>query len=220
MKKYSNYLARLPRLIKTGAVLGTAVFAVSTVQAQSTGQYSSPPPSASSEPSANVSHRGKEFLKEAAQANQAEIAMANVAENKSQNPQVKELAGMILRDHQQNYSQVQSLAQTHGVTVDTAPDWMNKREVEHLQKANDADFDKEFTKVMLKDHVKTIKRFDKAAADIEDQDIKQYAQNTLPALRHHLKKSEEAARSAGLEESTISSILKDLPDEDRAVTSR
>ena len=38
--------------------------------------------------------------------------------------------------------------------------------------------------------------------------------------RHHLQKSEEAARSAGLDEATITSILKDLPSEDRTVTTR
>jgi putative membrane protein len=220
MKINSNYLARVPRVIKTGALLGTTIFAVSTMQAQATGQDQTPPPSASTQTSANISHKAKEFLKDAAQANQTEIAMANVAESKSQNPQVKELAHMVLTDHQQNYALVASLAQAHGVTVDTAPDFMNRREVDRLQKVNEGDFDKDFTKCMLKDHVKAIKRFDKAVADVEDQDVKQYAQNTLPALRHHLKKSEEAARAVGLDESIISSIMKELPGEDRAVTSR
>jgi len=220
MKIYRNYLTRVPRVIKTGALLGTTIFAVSTIHAQSTGQDQNPPPSASTQTSANISHKAKEFLKDAAQANQTEIAMANVGESKAQNPQVKELAHMMLTDHQQNYALVQSLAQAHGVTVDTAPDFMNRREVDRLQKVNEGDFDKDFTKCMLKDHVKAIKRFDKAIAEVEDQDVKQYAQNTLPALRHHLQKSGEAARTAGLDESIISSILKDLPGENRAVTSR
>jgi putative membrane protein len=220
MKMYRNYLARVPRVIKTGAMVGTTIFAVSTMQAQSTGQDQNPPPSASTQTSADITHKGKEFLKEAAKANQKEIAMANVGESKAQNPQVKELAHMMLTDHQQNYTLVQSLAQSHGVTIDTAPDFMNRREVDRLQKVNEGEFDKDFTKCMLKDHVKAIKRFDKAVTDVEDPDVKQYAQNTLPALRHHLQKSQEAARAAGLDESIITSILKDLPGEDRAVTSR
>lgn len=146
--------------------------------------------------------------------------MANVAEGKSQNTQVKDLARMLRSDHEQNYAQLQSTAQAHGITLDASLDMLNQHEVNRLQKANDAEFDKEYTKVMLKDHVKCIMRFDKAASDIEEQDVKQYAQNTLPALRRHLRKSEEAARSAGVDDSTISSILKELPAEDRAVTSR
>ena len=209
-KNTSNYWTRLPGVLITSAALGAAMFVAPALQAQSTA-----PPTAST-----TSHRAKEFLKEAAQANQTEIAMANVAESKTQNPQVKELAHMMRTDHEANYAQVQTLAQAHGVTLDPSLDMLNQHEVNRLQKAHDADFDKDYTKMMLKDHVKCIKRFDKAAADIEEQDVKQYAESTLPALRHHLQKSEEAARSAGLDEATISSIVKELPGEDRPVTVR
>ena len=210
MKTNINYQTRLSRVFITGAALGAAIFAASALQAQNT----TPPPES------NISHRAKEFLKEAAQANQTEIAMANAAEGKTQNAQVKELAHMMRTDHEQNYAQVQTLAQAHGITLDASLDMLNQHEVNRLQKVHDADFDKDYTKVMLKDHVKCIKRFEKAGADIEEQDVKQYALNTLPALRHHLQKSEEAARSAGLDEATIVSILKDLPSEDRPVSSR
>jgi putative membrane protein len=217
MKKHTNHQTCLSHVVKTGAVLGVVIFAASALPTQA--QNATTPPE-STQPSSNISHRGKEFLKEAAQANQTEIAMANVAEDKSQNTQVKDLARMMRADHEQNYSQLQAIAQAHGVTLDPKLDMLNRYEVDRLKKANEADFDKDYTKVMLKDHVKCIKRFEKAASDIEEQDVKQYAQNTLPTLRHHLQRSEEAARAVGLDESTISSILKDLPSEDRAVTTR
>jgi putative membrane protein len=218
-KKYIKFLACLPRAGKTGAVIGAALFAAAAVQAQSAGQNPTPPPSASVAPASPISHRAKEFLKNASQADETEIAMANVAEGKSPNTQVKDLARMMRTDHEQNYAQLQTLAQAHAVTIDSGPDRLNQHEINRLQKANDADFDKEYTKIMLKDHVKCMLRFE-AASDLEEQDVRQYAQNTLPVLRHHLKKSEEAARSAGVDESTIDSILKDLPNGDRAVTSR
>jgi putative membrane protein len=220
MKKYRTSQMRLTRVVKVGAALGAAIFTAAALQAQSAGQNTAPPPPASTEPSANISHRAKEFLKAAGQANQMEIAMANVAENKSQNTQVKDLARMMRSDHEQNYGLLQTVAQNHGLTLDPKLDFLNQHEVNRLQKANDADFDKEYTKVMLKDHVKCINRFEKAASDMEEQDVKQYAQNTLPALRHHLQKSEEVARAVGVDEATITSIMQDLPTEDRPVTTR
>jgi len=215
MKIYQNYKTRLSRILMTGAVVGAAILAVPTIKAQN----AAPPPD-SSQPSSKISHRAKEFLKESGQANQTELAMANVALGKSQNSQVKDLANMMLTDHQKNFAQVQSLAQTYGITLDTGLDMLNQHAVNRLQKANDANFDREYTTVMLKDHVKCIKRFEKAASDMEEQNVKQYAQDTLPALRHHLQKSQEAARNAGVEDSTISSILKDLPSEDRPVAAQ
>jgi hypothetical protein len=41
--------------------------------------------------------------------------------------------------------------------------------------------------------------------------VKQYAQETLPTLQSHLQHAESAAKAAGVDQSTISSITKDMP---------
>ena len=46
---------------------------------------------------------------------------------------------------------------------------------------------------------------------MEDTDVKQYAQETLPHLQTHLTHAESAAKSAGVDQSTIASITKDVP---------
>jgi putative membrane protein len=220
MNTYRKSTTRLARAVKTGTVLGAAIFATTALQAQYSGQNSVPPLTAPASSSANISHRAKEFLEDAAQADQMEIALADVAEERSQNTGVKALAQMLRSDHQQNFTQLQSLAQALGVSVDDSLSWYNQRIVNHMQKAGTAEFDKDYTKAMVKDHVTCIKNFDKAVADFKEPDVRRYAQNTLPTLRNHLRGSEEAARSVGLDEATISSILKGLPPEEtvRGVT--
>ncbi len=216
--KYST--PRLIRALRIGTALGAAVLTVSALQAEPSGQSLNSPPAVSAEPSVNISHRAKEFLEDAAQANQMEIALADVAAEKSQNTSVKGLAQTLRADHEQNLGQLQSLAKVYGVTLDDSVSWFNQRIVNHMQKAKDADFDKEYTKMMVKDHVACIKNFDKAVADIKEPDVRRYADNTLPTLRMHLRHSEEVARSVGLDEATIASILKGLPTEEteRGVT--
>jgi putative membrane protein len=218
MKLQNNPMAHLSRVLATGTAVGATILAASIVRAQPAAQNVNPP--ATSVTESSTSHRAKEFLKDAGQANQKEIALADVAESKSQNSTVKELAHMIRADHQQNYAQVQALAQAHGVTLEASPDWMNQREIDHMQKVKEADFDQDYTKMMIKGHVKTIKMFEKADAEIQEPDIKQYAENTLPKLREHLRHSEDAARAVGVDQSTISSLLNDLPSEDRGVSIR
>lgn len=205
MKTITYSMTRLRRALTIGTAFSAALFAASALQAQTT---------------TDISHSAKEFLQEASQANQTEIAMANLAETRSQNPTVKDLAQMMSSDHQQNYAQVQSLALNHSVALEAALSASNERAVDRLRKASDADFDKDYVTVMLKDHVKCIKRFDKAVADIQEPSIREYAQNTLPALRKHLRHSEDAARAVGVDDSTINSILKGLPSEEaqRGVT--
>jgi putative membrane protein len=212
MKTCKESMTRLRRVVKLGTALSAAIFAASALQAQYTGPAAPLPPLGAND--IGVSHAAREFMQDAAQANLTEIAMANIAVTRAQNTAAKELAQMMRSDHQQNYDLLQVMAQNHLVSLDSKPDLMNQRAIHHLEKASDADFDKDYTKVMLKDHVKCITRFDKALADVEEPYLRQYAQNTLPALRKHLRHAEDAARSVGVDEGTISSILKGLPSDE------
>jgi len=137
--------------------------------------------------------------------------MAQLAEQKSQNPEVKNLAQMIQRDHQQAQDKLQTLAQAHGITLDQNLSSSHRRAQEKLAKLNGADFDQQYTKDMMEGHVAAIKKFQKASQQIEDADVKQYAQNCLPTLETHLNHSEVAARASGVDQATITSITKSLP---------
>jgi len=158
-----------------------------------------------------LSSKGSSFVKEASEGNQSEIALAQLAQQKAQNPEVKNLAQMIQQDHQQAQEKLQTIAQAHGMTLDTTPTWSQRRSQAKLEKLNGAEFDQQYTKDMLEDHVTDIKKFQKASQNIEDTDVKQYASECLPTLQKHLQHSETAAKSAGVDESTISSITKKMP---------
>lgn len=197
MKQMTNVLSR-------GGIVLTVVLTALALRTQA---QQAPMPTQTPE---TATHRAKEFIEKASQGNAAEIALANVAENRAQNPQVKQLADMLRTDHQQANQQLETVAASHGVTMDTSLDFMNKHEVNRLEKADAADFDKEYTTLMLKDHVKDIKEYQDAISKMDEADVKQYAQTVLPKLREHLEKSEQAARAAGVEDSTISSIVKEV----------
>ena len=151
----------------------------------------------------------KSFLKEAYAGNAAEVKLAEVAETKSDNAQVKQFASTLKQDHQQANEKLQPIAQAHGVTVSDTLDPKDQKAVDRLQKLSGSDFDKEYTKAMLKDHKKDIGEYEKAAAQIKEADVKQYAQDTLPTLQEHLKDGQQAAQAAGVDPATISSILKE-----------
>jgi putative membrane protein len=212
MKTRNDSITRIMRVLRLGSALIVMVLAASAVEAQ----YTGPTPQQTPVPGnpAAISHAAREFLQFAAQANQAEIIMANVAETRSENSTVRELARMMLTDHHDNYNLLQVTAQNHWVVLDSKLDWMNKRAVNHLDQVNAADFDRAYTAVVMKDHVKCIAKFDKAVTEMEEPSIREYAQNTLPILRKHLRHAEDAARSVGVDEATISSILRGLPGEE------
>lgn len=160
----------------------------------------------------SISSKGADFIKEAAAGNQAEIATAQMAQEKSQSPEVKNLAQMIQQDHQQAEEKLQGIAQSHGVTLPQSGTWTERREASKLNKLSGADFDQQYAKDMVEDHVKDIKKFQKASQNIQDTDVKDYAQTCLATLEKHLTHAEAAAKSVGVDDATISSMTKDLPE--------
>jgi len=161
--------------------------------------------------SSKLSSKGASFVKEASAGNQSEIALAQLAQTKAQNPEIKNLAEMIQKDHQKAQEKLQTIATTHGITLDNNPTWTQKRAQSKLEKLTGAEFDQQYAKDMLEDHSTDIKKFEKASQNIEDTDVKQYATELLPDLQKHLQHAASAAKSAGVDESTITSYTKNMP---------
>ncbi len=159
----------------------------------------------------SLSSKASSFIKAASEGNQGEIAMAQLAQQKSQNSDIKNLAQMIQSDHQQAQDKLQAVAQAHGVNLDQGLTWSQKRAQSKLEKLNGADFDQQYAKDMLEDHVTDLNKFQKASEDIQESDVKQYAVDTLPTLQEHLHHAEKAARAVGVDDSTISSITRKAP---------
>ena len=159
----------------------------------------------------SLSHAASSFIKEASEGNQGEIALAQLAQQKSQNPEIKQLAELIQNDHQQSQEKLQSLAATHNVTLDQGLTYSQKRAQSKLEKLSGADFDQQYAKDMLEDHVTDLKKFQKASEKLEEADVKQFAQDNIPKLQQHLQKAETAAKAVGVDPATISSITSKAP---------
>src|SRR5215469_12408886 len=159
----------------------------------------------------SLSRKAESFIKEASAGNQGEIALAQLAQQKSQSPEIKSLAEMIQNDHQQSQEKLQTIAQAHGVTLDQGLTWSQKREQGKLEKLSGADFDQQYAKAMLEDHVNDLNKFQKAAEKLQEPDLKQFAQDNIAAMQKHLQHAEMAAKAVGVDQATISSITSKAP---------
>jgi putative membrane protein len=168
--------------------------------------------SADKSASSSTSSKASSFIKEAAQGNQSEIALAQLAQQKAQNAEIKQLAQMLQNDHQQAQQKLQAIAQAHNVTLDETPGWSQKRAQSKLEKLSGTEFDQQYAKDMLEDHVNDLKMYQKAADSIQETDVKEFAQNTISTLRTHLQHAETAAKAAGVDQATITSITKKAPE--------
>ena len=131
------------------------------------------------------SQKQDKFWTEAAQGGMTEVALSNLALQKSQNEDVKKYAQMMVDDHTKANDELKTLAQSKSVTLPTA---INAKQMAMRDKLNglsgDA-FDKEYINMMVKDHDKTVKLFQTEADKGSDTDVKAFASNTLPTLKSH-----------------------------------
>jgi putative membrane protein len=214
-------MTTLRKTVACGVVLMTAL----AVMAQNTQTRESQDPKTSTPGATAGGGKDTSFIKEAAEGNAREIALAELATQKSQNSEVKTFAEHIRKDHTEANQKLQTIAQKHGVTISETPDAKQQRELDKFQKLSGAQFDQEYAKEMLKDHQKAIAKFEKVSKQSQDTDVKQYAEQCLPKLRTHLQHAQTVAKAVGVDQETISSLTKGTPgavggtgDEDKSQT--
>lgn len=134
---------------------------------------------------AGTSEAGAAFLQKAAEANAAEIKTSQAAQTRAVDPAVKAFADRMVEEHTANGHALDALAKKRSVTVGADPDPDRQIRIGTLQKLKGPAFDRAYVKTMIDDHSATIGLFEDAARTIDDADIRQFIDATLPVLREH-----------------------------------
>jgi putative membrane protein len=133
-----------------------------------------------------------QFVTKAAAGGQYEVEVAKLAADKATDPQVKEFAKMLVDDHTAANEKLQQIASSHNVALPASLPADKKKKVDQLGKLSGAEFDKQFVKeVGLDDHKHDIADFEKAAKSAKADDVRDFAQSTLPTLQKHLSAAEK-----------------------------
>lgn len=134
--------------------------------------------------------QNKSFWSDAAQSGMAEVALGNLAMQKSQNERVKQFADQMVKDHTTVNDELKSLAATKSVALPADVSTKQKATYEKLNGMSGSDFDREFMKVMVKDHEAAVKLFEKQSKSDADAEAKTFAAKNLPTLQSHLQMAE------------------------------
>ena len=133
-----------------------------------------------------VSHQDASFLRDASEANNAEVAAGKLAVAQSQNADVKTFAQMMIDDHSKAEDELKALASQKGVKVSDKPSVMERTETKMLSERKGSSFDQHYAESDgVKAHADTIKLFQKEVDKGQDADVKAWAQKMLPALQKH-----------------------------------
>src|SRR5215216_3011772 len=136
---------------------------------------------------AGMSSRDREFLMDAATGGLMEVELGRIAAQQGSSDAVKQFGQRMVDDHSKANTELMTLASGKGITVPTSIDDKHREDVTKLSAMSGADFDRAYSKMMLKDHEKDVSEFEKESTKGGDADIKAFATSTLPTLQEHLQ---------------------------------
>jgi putative membrane protein len=110
----------------------------------------------------------KKFLAMAAQGDQNEIALSELAEEKATNPAVKAFAEKMVTEHTKMTEGMKPFAEQWGLTPPMGPDADHQKEIDKLNGLSGKDFDKEYIDQMVTDHAKALDAFTEEAKDTKE----------------------------------------------------
>jgi putative membrane protein len=136
---------------------------------------------------ADLNNADRSFIEQAASGGMAEIQAAQLAQQRSNSPQVKQFANRVIADHTQANSELQQIAQDQNVTLPEQPSAKDASAYRRLIGLTGTAFDQAYAQAEVSDHQQDIALFRKEAQSGQDPTVKSFAQKTLPLLVQHLQ---------------------------------
>lgn len=175
MKKQFSRIA-VVALVGAGLCFGVSAQAAEKKDEKKTDKASSSP--AKSPATANLSDKDKSFMKEAAKGGQMEVDMGKTAQTKGKSADVKKIGSTMVADHTKANNELMGIAKKKGV------DLSKEKPMSHS--IGDANFDKDYVNMMVKDHEKDLSEFQAEAKNGTDADVKAFASKTSAVIKKHL----------------------------------
>jgi putative membrane protein len=154
-----------------------------------------------------VSAIDHKFLEDAARGGLAEVQLAQMAQQKASSQEVKDYARKLEQDHSQANEKLKAIAQQRQVQLPTDLG-EHQQMISKLSNLSGDEFDRAYMRMMVQDHKKDIKEFQRESNRSIDSDLKEFASTTLPTLQQHLQSAEQingSTRSRKADHSSSSS---------------
>jgi putative membrane protein len=132
----------------------------------------------------------REFVQKAAAGNTAEVKLAQLAQQKSQDAKVKDFANLMITDHGKANNDLKPIADAANIKISDQLKGDAKVTYNELEKLSGSKFDHRYVSAMVRDHRKDAAEYQKAQSFVKNPQLKTYVDNTLPIVQHHLTMAE------------------------------
>ncbi|NJP33482.1 DUF4142 domain-containing protein [Micromonospora thermarum] len=155
-------------------------------------------PAAAAQAAVQPSQQDTQYVQAIHQVNLFEITAGELAQEKGQNEQVKNLGEMFKTDHTQLDESVQDLADQLNVDLPDEPTADQQQVIDQLNNADGEEFDRLWVTSQLTGHVQAIQASQTEISQGSEQTVVQLAQTALPTLQAHYDELVKLAEQLGI----------------------
>ena len=142
-----------------------------------------------------VSKKDVKFAKCAAKDGMLEVKLGQLAQANASNADVKKHAMMMVEDHTKANDELKTVAAKKNIELPAALTSKQQKTYDKLAKLQGKEFDKKYSKCMVKDHKKAVCLFKKESKKGKDSELKSWAAAKLPTLEHHKEMWKETCKT-------------------------
>jgi putative membrane protein len=139
----------------------------------------------------------EDFVKSVAMSDMFEIQSGQLASEKAKNDDVKSFGKRMVDDHTGTSDDLKDLVGDEDIKVELPGklDAEHQANLDKLDGVSGANFDKEYVRMQIDAHQKAVALFEGYAAAGENDDLKDWAGDTLPTLKEHLEHAQKLKAS-------------------------
>ena len=143
-----------------------------------------------------VSPSTADFVKEAAISDMFEIQSSTLAKDKGSAAE-KSFAAQMVTDHTKTSTELKGLVSSGKVKAElpTTLDSSHQSKLDKLKGENDKDFSSDYASMQVSAHKDAVSLFERYAKGGDNDELKNWAGKTLPALQHHLEMAQNLDKS-------------------------
>lgn len=131
------------------------------------------------------------FLTRALEESAFHFQASQLALDRARNSAVKSYAALIVYDHPQVNSELQTMAKQMGLLLPEVLSAPKKEQLDKLMRASDGEFDKQYLASSgIENQLQMIALFEKTWRETQHPDLKSFVMATLPTLQSHLGAAE------------------------------
>lgn len=128
----------------------------------------------------------KEFVDKVSSSGRVEVELAKIAQVRATNDEVRKFAAKLQEDHAKANNDLLIIVSDEQIAIPEKPLPEHEKHLQHFTGDKVKDFDKEYIKMMMENHEKSVELFTKASKEAKNEKVKKFAEKTLPVIKEHL----------------------------------